>query len=283
MGITMIKFFLTLAFLLIMSSISQAKIKISFGIYSSDKPSEMVKQFRPVLSYLEAELSKKLQDKVQITTQVFATYEQGINAIAQGHVDFSRLGPASYVFAKQQQPKLSILAVENKNGKNFFNGVIAIATDSDITSVNDLKGRSFTFGNKKSTIGRYLSQNLMVANGVKASDLKNYSYLGRHDKVGMAVAAKAFDAGALKESTFKKLVASGHQIKKLVSFKNVTKPWVGSHNLNPTIKIALIEALLSLKDRKVLKSLGKSGFSKVNDSHFNVTRNAILNNNLFFE
>lgn len=279
----MIKLFLTLTFLLIMSSISQAKIKISFGVYSSDKPSEMVKQFRPVLSYLEASLSKKLQTQVQITTQVFATYEQGISAIAQNRVDFSRLGPASYVFAKNQQPALSILAVENKNGKTFFHGVIAVANDSHIDSIKDLKGRSFSFGDKKSTIGRYLSQNLMVANGIKASDLKNYSYLGRHDKVGMAVAAKAFDAGALKESTFKKLVASGHKIKKLVSFKNVTKPWVASHNLNPKIKIALIEALLSLENNKILKSLGKSGFSKVNDSHFNVTRNAILNNNLFFE
>ena len=266
-----------------MSSISQAKIKISFGVYSSDKPSEMVKQFRPVLSYLETALSRKLQTQVQITTQVFATYDQGINAIAQNRVDFSRLGPASYVFAKIQQPELSILVVENHNGKTFFHGVIAIAKDSHIDSIKDLKGRSFSFGDKKSTIGRYLSQNLLVANGIKASDLENYSYLGRHDKVGMAVAAKSFDAGALKESTFEKLIARGHKIKKLARFKNVTKPWVASPNLNPTIRIALIETLLSLKDSYILKTLGKSGFSKVNDSHFNVIRNAILNNNLFFE
>ncbi|MCJ8324628.1 MAG: PhnD/SsuA/transferrin family substrate-binding protein [Rhizobiales bacterium] len=266
-----------------LNSVSQAKIKISFGLYSSDKPSLMVQQFRPLLNYLETALSIKLRDDVKIKTQVFATYELGINAIATGMVDFSRLGPASYVFAKSQQPDLSILAVENQKGRTFFYGIIAIAEDSDIVAVNDLNGRSFAFGDERSTIGRYLSQNYLVTYGIKAGDLANYSYLGRHDKVGMAVAAKAFDAGALKQSTFKKLVANGHKIKKLADFKNVTKPWVASKNLNVAIKAALVDALLSLKDQKILTQFGKSGFSIVTDSHFDVIRTAIFKNSHFFE
>jgi len=67
----------------------------------------------------------------------------------------------------------------------------------------------------------------MKAN-VFAKDLASYDYLGRHDKVGAAVAAGKYEAGALKESTFKKQIKKGKPLRELARFPNVTKLWIAS-------------------------------------------------------
>ncbi len=188
--------------LLFNSILAHADIVLNFGIYTSDKPSEMVKKFRPVLNVLEAGLSRLLDDPVIINLQVASSYQKGVAALVTGEVDFARFGPASYIIAKSQDPRISIIAIESKNGSKIFNGVICVRMDSTITRVEDLKGKNFAFGDPQSTIGRYLSQAYLYEYGVTANELSSYEYLGRHDRVGSAVAAGKFDAGALKKDGF---------------------------------------------------------------------------------
>ncbi len=90
-----------------------AKTVLDFGVYVADKPTEVVRQFRPVLSALEVALSKKLNDEIQIRMQVAHSYEIGIEDLTKGRVDFSRFGPASYVVAKGINPDITLLAMES--------------------------------------------------------------------------------------------------------------------------------------------------------------------------
>lgn len=257
---------------------AHADVAMTFGVYTSDKPSRMVKKFKPILQELERKMTAHLQDNVVISIQVYATYEKGIDAIATGEVDFMRLGPASYVFAKEKQPALSILAVENHKGNKTFKGIICTHQDSPLRSLRDVKGKSFAFGNMKSTIGRYLSQNHMMSQGIYAHDLADFSYLGRHDKVGMAVSSKKYDAGALKEGTFNKLVSKGHRLRKIADFDNVTKPWVSRKGLDLKTRSALQASLLSLTDTAILKVYGKQGFLPGTDQDYEIIRQAIGHN-----
>ncbi|MBL4604034.1 MAG: PhnD/SsuA/transferrin family substrate-binding protein [Emcibacteraceae bacterium] len=242
----------------------------------------MVTNFRPILNHLEQRLSEHFSQDVHIRLQVFSTYKKGVEAIASGEVDFTQLGPASYVFAKIAEPALQIIAMENQNGQKIFKGVICIRADSSITSIKDLKGKSFAFGNPRSTIGRYLSQNHMMSEGIYASDLKEYDYLGRHDTVGTAVNAGDYDAGALKEGTFKKLIAKGAKLKKLVEFNNVTKPWVARKGLDGNLIDAIREALLNLTTVEILQGISKQGFLLGDDNDYEETRRAISLNKYFY-
>ena len=167
--------------------------------------------------------------------------------------------------------------------KKVFYGVICIAQDSDVEDVRDLRGRSFAFGNERSTIGRYLSQRHLLKNGITASDLGRYEYLGRHDKVGTAVGLGQFDAGALKETTFKKLVAKGVSIRALATFPNVTKPWIAREGLPTRIRDAIRASLLAMDDEIVLKALKKDGFLQGNDSDYSPIREAMEENVAFFQ
>lgn len=260
---------------------AHAEVKLTFGVYTSDKPSRMVIKFKPLLREVERKMTARLQENIVIRMQVFATYEKGIEAIAEGKVDFMRLGPASYIFAKQAEPDLSILVMENHKGKKTFKGIICTHWDSKIQSVTDLKGKSFAFGNMKSTIGRYLSQNHMMSQGIYGEDLADFSYLGRHDTVGMSVSSKKYDAGALKESTFNKLVSKGHKLRRIAEFDNVTKPWVSRKALENKIFTALQRSLLSFTNTDILKAYGKHGFLLGKDEDYETIRQAISQNTRF--
>ncbi len=253
-----------------------------FGVYTSDKPTAMVKMFRPILNALESELTERLGEPATISLQVASSYEKGIDDIATGRVDFARLGPASYVAAKGRNSKLHLLAMESVKGEKSFSGIVCVNEKSNIFSVAQLKGRSFAFGDERSTIGRYLSQRYLARRGIRAADLASYEYLGRHDAVGAAVGAGRFDAGALKESTFKKLKRKGVEIRELARFPNVTKPWVARGKLDSKIVAAITAALLDLKEPAALKAIKKDGFFPAMDSDYAAIRESMRSNDVFF-
>ncbi|MBC24477.1 MAG: phosphonate ABC transporter substrate-binding protein [Phycisphaerae bacterium] len=259
-----------------------SRLELKFGVYSTDTPTDVQKQFQDVIKIVEQKASDRLNRPVKVRIEIAPDYDGGIADLSEGRVDFARFGPASYVICSRQAPDVRILAMETKKGKKRFNGVICIHKDSDIEDVSQLKGMKFAFGDDKSTIGRYLSQNYLAENGVTADDLESWEYLGRHDTVGLAVAAGDFHAGALKESTFKKLVEAGEPIKALVMFPNVTKPWIAREGLDDETFMAIKSALLAVDDPAALKALKFDQFADGGSEDYAFIREAIDNNDVFF-
>ncbi len=254
---------------------ARAEIELVFGTYADDKPSATVRQYRPFLTFLERRMEDLLGEEVTIRLAISKDYDASINDLATGRVDFARFGPASYVHAMERNSEIKIIAMESKNGKKRFQGVIAVHRDSDIQSVKDLVGLSFAFGDELSTIGRYLSQAYLLDEGVHGSDLHGFEYLGRHDLVGEAVGAGKFSAGALKESTFKELVAKGVPIRALVSFDNVTKPWLARSGLDPKVFDAMQQIMLSSQNEEMVKRVSKNGFLAGGDEDYDFIRRAM--------
>jgi phosphonate transport system substrate-binding protein len=263
-------------------STARADISLTFGVDASDKPSAMVEQLRPTLDLVEQVASPRLGEPVKIRMRVVRDYQEGVNTLVSGQVDFARLGPASYVQAKQKSSSVEILAVEQLKGKKEFNGVICVAAESSLRTIADLRGHSFAFGADDSTIGRYLAQLYLSKNGVQAEDLKSFSYLGRHDRVGEAVASGQFDAGALEETVFKQLVQGGAKIRAIATFPNATKTWVARPGLSMPIRAALTQGLLAVNDPNALAALRFDGFLGGNDQDYDLIRESINENGRFF-
>jgi phosphonate transport system substrate-binding protein len=268
---------LSLAF----STPGQADISIKFGTYAPDKPSAMVKQLSPSLKELSRLTSEILGEPVDIQLKIVRGYAAGIKQIVEGKVDFTRVGPASYVAAKDASPRIKILAMEKKRGKKTFNGIIAVHRDSPLNTLQDLRGKTFGFGNQRSTLGRYFAQLHLMEAGIRGSDLESFRYLGRHDKVGRAVGAKLVDAGALEETTFYKLVKAGVPIRAIAKMENATRPWIARSGLNPRLFEGLQKAMLGLKNKQALKALRFDGFLPGSDSDYAATRRAIRENKHF--
>ncbi len=273
------------AFLLALSLVpvpTLADVSLIFGSYASDKPSTVVRQLRPSLNEVAKHAGAILGEGVEIRMQVVRSYEEGIDLIVSGRVDFVRLGPVSYVIAKEANPGLEILAVESKNGEKVFKGIIVVAQDSPIQDVSQLRNKSFAFGDENSTIGRYLAQRHLLKHGIHAADLSRFEYLGRHDKVGHAVGAGLFDAGSLKETTFNRLVADGVPIRAIARFENATKPWVARADLPDRLKDALRQALMMVDNPAAFKALRFDAFFPGDDADYEPIRQAIAENAKFF-
>ncbi len=259
-----------------------ADLQLKFGVYTADKPTAVVRQFRPVLDALERGLSRLRNEPVEISMQVARTYEQGVEDLVQGRVDFSRFGPASYIEARRANPQLRIIVAEANAGKKTFNGVICVRSDSPIEDISALAGKRFAFGDENSTIGRYLAQLYLAEHGINAHDLSDYAYLERHDSVGAAVAAGSYDAGALKESTFDKLFKQGKLLRALAVFPNVTKPWIARAGLDAELFEQLRRVMLGMADDAAFAALKKDGFLAAEDADYDRIRIAIEDNRRFF-
>lgn len=254
---------------------ARAEIVLTFGTYAADKPTETVRKYRPFLSFLADRMSERLGERVTIKMQIAKEYEEGIRQLAEGEVDFARFGPASYVMVKEANPGIRIVAIESKKGEKRFKGVIVVHRDSPAQSLSELAGLTFAFGDELSTIGRYLAQSQLLDAGISSEDLHSFAYLGRHDLVGEAVGAGRFAAGALKESTYKKLVAKGVPIRVLMSFDNVTKPWLASSELDDNVLEAMRDVMLSSQNEEIVRRVAKNGFLESDDSDYDLIRDAI--------
>ena len=187
-----------------------------------------------------------------------------------------QFGPSSFILAKERNEKIQLLAMELYKGLKRYNGLIIARKNSGIQTIEDIKGKSFAFGEENSTIGRFLSQSQLVDHGIVGTDLKQHSYLGRHDLVAQAVINGQFDAGALKSSTYK-ILCDPDEIIIVKAFENVTKPWIAREGLPTKICEAITASLLSLEDDIVLEELGCSGFTNASMKDFDLVQVSMKN------
>ncbi len=250
------------------------KTALTFGVYQSDKASVMYRNFRPVVEYLNQKLNQSLNQSIDINITIFKTYNDAINAITNGEVDFVRFGPSSYIAAKKRNPGIQLLAMELKKGKKTFTGMIVVRNDSHIKTLSDIKGQRFAFGDRKSTIGRYLAQCELINAGINGEDLLDFDFLGRHDTVAKALLMGDYDAGSIKEKTFHEYNKQ-NKLRVIRRFSNVTKPWLARKDLDPKLFTTLQQLLFKINDKGILANLGVSGFMKATESDYKPVQEAM--------
>ncbi|MGF1740436.1 PhnD/SsuA/transferrin family substrate-binding protein [Vibrio profundum] len=259
-----------IAFLFVLLSKPVMSVELTFGVYTSDKPTTMHDKFSPILTYIEHKFAERNKE-VSLRLKIYASYSEALIGLVNGKVDIARLGPASYILVKRQEPGIKILAMEHKQQQRRFSGVFITATEAPFDSLAEVKGKTLAFGDKNSTIGRYLAQAELIESGIHACDLKTFRYLNRHDKVALAVANGQYDVGVVKENTFDRY-AKSRGLKEIGRFSNVTKPWVVRDGFNPQLEDELRSILLKLDDPEVLKGLKQSGFFTSEDKDYDFVR-----------
>lgn len=246
---------------------------LRFGTYASERPSEELRKLEPFQTYLEKNL-KAQGLAVRVEVSIFPTYDEGIDAVTNGDVDFARLGPVAYVLAKRKNPTLTLLAGEAHGGDKQFPAVMVVARNSAIKSVADLRGKRVAFGDPSSTSGRYLPQAELAKAGIRARDLASFEYLGRHDKVVFAVASGRFDAGATNINTFVKY-AESKNLRELVRYPSPTHGWVARSKLDPALVKALRKALLEMTDPRLQELIDRNGFLPATDADYDELRSVM--------
>nr|WP_315395566.1 putative selenate ABC transporter substrate-binding protein [uncultured Duganella sp.] len=165
-----------------------------------EAPTELQRKFKPLGEYLE----KKIGMKVEFTP--VTDYAASVEALINKKVDMVWFGGFTFVQAKDRSKNQITPLVQRAEDEKFRS--VFITTNKDINKLEDLKGRTLSFGSESSTSGHLMPRSFLLAAKIDPdADLKRIAFSGAHDATVAAVAGGKVDAGALNISVWEKLVA----------------------------------------------------------------------------
>ncbi|MEZ0370527.1 MAG: phosphate/phosphite/phosphonate ABC transporter substrate-binding protein, partial [Candidatus Sericytochromatia bacterium] len=163
---------------------------LRLGLVPFESGEELLKDIQPLLDVLEQGM------QMEISPMVATDYTGVVEAFKNNQLDAAFLSPASYVLAKQEAD-VKIIVKSMRAGSGSYYGALIVRNDSPIKTMQDLKGKSFSFGDPISTSGHIFARKLMLEAGINPeTDLEKYIYSGSHDATILAVLNKKVDAGA---------------------------------------------------------------------------------------
>ncbi len=165
-------------------------------------PEKLQRLYGSVAAYLSAKLGVPVE-YVPITD-----YTASVTAFRVGDLDLVWYGGLTGVQARLQVPDAQAIAQRDIDAQ--FTSVFIANAQRGISTLEDLKGKTFTFGSESSTSGRLMPQYFLQQNGITLNDFAGEpGFSGSHDKTIDLVASGSFDAGALNSQVWKRRVAEG--------------------------------------------------------------------------
>lgn len=226
-------------------SLSQAEQVFRVTAIPDESPTELARKAAPLMKYL----SEKLGMKVEYTP--VTDYAASVEALANKQVDMAWFGGFTFIQAKVRANGQVIPLVQRAEDEKFRS--VFITTDPSIKGLEDLRGKSVSFGSPSSTSGHLMPRSILqdVAYLNPDKDFKRVSFSGAHDATIAAVAAGKVDAGALNISVWNKFVDE----KKVDTTKVrvfYTTPdyydynWTVHSGVSPDVRKKLVDAFLAL-------------------------------------
>ena len=165
-----------------------------------EAPTELQRKFKPLGEYLE----KKLNVKVEFTP--VTDYAASVEGLINNKLDMVWFGGFTFVQAKDRSKGQVVPLVQRAEDEKFRS--VFVTTNKGIAKLDDLKGKTLSFGSESSTSGHLMPRSFLLAAKINPdTDLKRVAYSGAHDATVAAVAGGKVDAGALNISVWEKLVA----------------------------------------------------------------------------
>jgi len=244
--------------------------EIRLGSVAMDIPAEMYRRLAPLTKYLSQTLKRP------VTLKLSPDMSAAINDVSNGNVELAYLTPVAYLKA-HEKGNAQLVAKMLTNKKATFQLVIVVREDSPIRRVQDLRGKTFAFGDKAAILQRAV----VVGAGMPLEKLGEYKFIGHYDNIAKSVANHEFDAGILKDTT-----ASDwkHRGLRVLHSSSPLPPYniVASSKLDTRLVKQIRQAFLALSDknpahRKVIKALDDEydGFAPARDADYDVVRKLI--------
>jgi phosphonate transport system substrate-binding protein len=224
------------------AALAQQVLRVS--AIPDEAPTELQRKFKPLGAYLE----KKLGMKVEFTP--VTDYAASVEGLINNKLDMVWFGGFTFVQANVRSGGKIVPLVQREEDQQFKS--VFITTDKSIKRLEDLKGKTFSFGSESSTSGHLMPRSYLLAAKISPdTDLKRIAFSGAHDATVAAVAGGKVDAGVLNISVWEKLVASGKVDPKVVHVFYTTPGfydynWSVRANMNPVVRKKLTEAFLAL-------------------------------------
>lgn len=263
------------------ASVATAQTFVFTAIPDEDE-TKLVERFQGVADYLSEQLD------VDVRYIPVKSYAAAITAFRNNQVQLAWFGGLSGVQARKLVPGSEALAqgVEDKAFETYFiaNTSTGIEPADNLADLADeLRGKTFTFGSKGSTSGRLMPEyHIREAFGEAPEDaFSRVGFSGNHTRTLRLVEAGTYQVGALNFQVWKKELDDGNIDTDAVRVIWKTPPfpdyqWTIRGDVNDRFgdgfKEKVKQALLNLKDPKLLESFPRSGFIPVSNDAYEPIR-----------
>jgi phosphonate transport system substrate-binding protein len=254
------------------------------GFVPAEDAQQVMQNAQPLVDILRKELG------MEIEPFVATDYTGIVEALRVHKLDVAFLAPASYVLAKNEANIKVILKSERK-GIPFYYAAIITRADSGIKSLDDLRGKTFAFGDTLSTTGHVFPRKMLKERGIDPTrDLKQILYSGGHDATVLAVLNGKVDAGATyanspdsNDTAWMRYLKNPADVKRIraIAFSEPIPAdnLVVSGALDPRIVKGLEDTFIELsrdaKGKKMLRDLYQiDGFVPASDQDYDSVRKA---------
>ncbi len=256
----------------------EERVVIEYGHVPSISASERRAELRPLEEYLEENLP------VEFSINFDSDYGSVIEKIKEGEYNFATFGPMSYVEAAREKavtPAVKPL----RFGEESYKSLLLAHEDSDIYEPEDFRGRSFAFVDEKSASGYLFPYAFLKDQGIDPqADLGVTSFLGGHTDVVAAVWLENYAGGAVYDDARQdmdnpeRVIENTRVVAKTPPIPN--EPWAFRAEFveqYPELVEEIISLLVGLEDegpsgKRILDSLGISGFTRAEDADYDVVR-----------
>lgn len=245
-----------------------------FAVYPYDTPSQLAGRFEPLCDYLQTRLERPVK------LYLAHSYGDQIRSISHGRTDLAYLGPTPYLRAQDHTlseagtSRLEILAGETLDGEPGYHSVIVTLASSPLRALADLRGHTLALGDPHSFGSHFVPRALLAQVGLTLADLRDYAYLGRHERIALAVVHGDFAAGGLREDVAARYLDRGLRV---ISRSALLPPHlvVARPGLDPQLAAAVRAALIAPDDQGLAAMGPGVGFAPVADSRFDAVRTTV--------
>ena len=227
-------------------------------------------------------LFKALENETGITFEWIGskTYDDVIKNITTQKADIAYVGPFAYVDAQDNFGVRLICRTLSKKNAAFYHSMIITRKNSGIRTLQDLRGKSFSFTDRKSTSGYLFPMAQLKKSGIQLDDFSDVKYLKRHANSLLAVYKAHVDAGATSYTAIDKVKINFDELKILWKSEPIYRgPWIARKDLPDEQFYKIQKAMLKISQGeeadKIFQGLTTKGFVEGNDSDYNNVREVV--------
>ncbi|MFQ5840515.1 MAG: putative selenate ABC transporter substrate-binding protein [Candidatus Methylomirabilales bacterium] len=185
-----------------------------------ENPNELLRIYQPFADYLSRELGMR----VKFTPVI--DYAATVEALVAKKLDLVWYGGFTSVQAVRRTGGNATRLVMREEDA-AFKSVFVTRKETGIKALEDLKGKTFSFGSVSSTSGHLMPRHFLLQHGVQPErDMKEVAFSGAHDATALWVESGKVDAGALNFLVWDKLVKNNKVDTSKVIVFWITPPYV---------------------------------------------------------
>jgi len=256
---------------------------VRIALIPSEDTDTMYQKFDEWVAFVEENAN------VDIELVEVEDYSAVVNALKYGHVDIGRLGAFSYVLARNEASvEPFLVSIKTGSSTAYYQCYIVVRTDSGITELSELQGRTVGYVDLASTSGYLYPKYALLSSGVNMND-EDAILTGSHPASILAVKNGTIDAAGIASNRYDQAIDEGvitnEEFTIIYKSDNIpTTVWVTREGFNDDTLNRIEKAMRDMPIGAIeATGLKESGYEPVEDSFFDVIRELVKKLNLNLE